>query len=490
MAVVHQYSPSWIVRGLHALPHVNEHFRVVSSDVSLHAYSEEYAESIAIIGAFVLLVVLLLLLAVAISFCCTCCCLKHGYLTEQCDRSFVRVRWAVGILGLLGVAGCCVAAYATVATNNHISQTYSRGVGLQTTYENLHTEVEELAQGANSVEAAVLAVKPSLPTSTDATVADLEETLQKIMSTARNVAGDMPSVDASYKSFVDFVEKWWRVGNLAIAAALGLVCLVAVVMACKPSKSAFALVAMFGWFFLLLAGVVVTAEFMASVGVSDACVNITGFIGADMDEVHVAYYIECDGRPNPFESDFSQGLAAFVKAGNDARLILSQANNSVEMHRIAANITSLGSDFATVTEQLDCVGPHNQYIGIVDALCTNTIGDIFLLYCSLGAAFLTTIAVLFAVAAGWRHVASKTRYSVLPASGYQRDETVPLLSTSVNSAQMSAAPECCVCFDEPVGTTFLPCGHAIGKECGRRPDLVNCPVCRKRIEARTDLFLT
>ena len=53
------------------------------------------------------------------------------------------------------------------------------------------------------------------------------------------------------------------------------------------------------------------------------------------------------------------------------------------------------------------------------------------------------------------------------------------------------ASVCCMCLDAKVNTVFTPCGHAcMCKDCSDKYTEKTCPICRKEIENKFNLFMT
>lgn len=49
---------------------------------------------------------------------------------------------------------------------------------------------------------------------------------------------------------------------------------------------------------------------------------------------------------------------------------------------------------------------------------------------------------------------------------------------------------CCkICFDRPLATAFVPCGHSVCDRCADRPGAALCPFCKTPIEGRLSIYL-
>lgn len=57
------------------------------------------------------------------------------------------------------------------------------------------------------------------------------------------------------------------------------------------------------------------------------------------------------------------------------------------------------------------------------------------------------------------------------------------------SKELDPEKECCICIIKERSIAFVPCGHAVCcSDCG--PKLKDCPVCRKKIKTRLQLFFS
>jgi hypothetical protein len=62
-------------------------------------------------------------------------------------------------------------------------------------------------------------------------------------------------------------------------------------------------------------------------------------------------------------------------------------------------------------------------------------------------------------------------------------ELFGLVKKETNNTNISEQPskyQCPVCFDKQVDSVYVPCGHTICKECGRKVRNVHCIICRKK----------
>ena len=49
---------------------------------------------------------------------------------------------------------------------------------------------------------------------------------------------------------------------------------------------------------------------------------------------------------------------------------------------------------------------------------------------------------------------------------------------------------CRICFECPINTVFLPCGHSISCEkCAFKNSLKNCPICRKVLQQKIKMYM-
>eukprot|EP00928_Gymnodinium_smaydae_P031692 TRINITY_DN23180_c0_g1_i1.p1 TRINITY_DN23180_c0_g1~~TRINITY_DN23180_c0_g1_i1.p1 ORF type:complete len:824 (+),score=119.05 TRINITY_DN23180_c0_g1_i1:309-2474(+) len=98
-------------------------------------------------------------------------------------------------------------------------------------------------------------------------------------------------------------------------------------------------------------------------------------------------------------------------------------------------------------------------------------------------------------ASGISEVESSEMRSVeTPVAGTASSSSAgPLVSVpeSGRSAVAAGSRECAICFDAPVATVFVPCGHASTcVECGDKFKRKPCPICRKKVKIVQRIFLT
>ena len=68
-------------------------------------------------------------------------------------------------------------------------------------------------------------------------------------------------------------------------------------------------------------------------------------------------------------------------------------------------------------------------------------------------------------------------------------EEVQILKENLQCMEDNNDRSCTICFECPINTVFIPCGHSISCEkCAFKNSLKNCPMCRKTLQQKIKIY--